>query len=156
MRKFLVSLFIVISLSGIIAMFSNKTFADYDYSGALDSVGDWESNGSEIVEKTDNFAGAIITSIQVVGTGVAIIILIYMGVRYMIKSPSEKAEFKKSMTAYVVGAIIIFTASTLVGIIYDFSTTNLDTTATPPKTTTQKTTTQWEDIRSLINEKFNR
>ena len=69
----------------------------------------------------------IINVIRVVGTGIALIMLTYVGIKYMSAAPSEKADFKKSATAYVVGAIVLFGASNIISIIANFA-TNINTT----------------------------
>lgn len=64
---------------------------------------------------------AIITLVQVVGMGVAIIMLIVMAIKYISAAPSEKAELKKGITIYVVGAIVLFAASGILQVIKNFS-----------------------------------
>jgi len=78
--------------------------------------------------KAKNILGTGIQVLRVAGTGISIIMLSYMGIKYMTAAPSEKAEFKKSATAYVVGAIILFAASNIIAIIAKFATSNITTT----------------------------
>ena len=40
----------------------------------------------------------------------------------MMGSASEKAEYKKTMIPYIVGAVLIFAASTLANMAYQFAT----------------------------------
>ncbi len=68
-----------------------------------------------------NIIGSIITIVQVVGMGVAIIMLIVMAIKYISAAPSEKAEIKKGATIYIVGAIVLFSASGILGIIKNFA-----------------------------------
>ncbi len=51
--------------------------------------------------------------------------LVYVAIKYMSAAPSEKAEFKKSATAYIVGAVVLFAASNILGVIADFATKNI-------------------------------
>lgn len=53
--------------------------------------------------------------------GVAIIMLIVMAIKYISAAPSEKAEIKKGVTIYIVGAIVLFAASGILGIIKGFA-----------------------------------
>lgn len=62
-------------------------------------------------------AKTIIGIINIVGVVVAVVILLVLGIKYMMGSASEKAEYKKSMIPYLVGAFIIFAAPTLVNIL---------------------------------------
>ena len=42
----------------------------------------------------------------------------------MSAAPEEKAEFKKSATAFIVGAVVLFASTNILGIISDFATKN--------------------------------
>ena len=57
-----------------------------------------------------------------IGIGVAIIMLIVLGSKYMIASAGEKAEIKKGMGIYVIGAVVLISASGIIGIIQKFVT----------------------------------
>ena len=72
-----------------------------------------------------NIIGAIISIVQVIGMGVAIIMLVVMAIKYISAAPSEKAEIKKSATIYIVGAIVLFAASGILGIIKNFASSNI-------------------------------
>lgn len=60
--------------------------------------------------------------IQVAGVVIAVIILMILGIKYMMGSAEEKAEYKKTMIPYLVGAILIFAASTIANVVYQFAT----------------------------------
>lgn len=68
-------------------------------------------------------ANAIIGIIQVIGSIVSVGSLVAMGIRYMFGSIEEKAEYKKSMIPYLLGAILLFAGSNILGIFYNFFTT---------------------------------
>lgn len=59
--------------------------------------------------------------IQVVGMVLSVIILILIGFKYMLGSIEEKAEYKKTLIPYIIGAFILFTGSTIPNIIYKFA-----------------------------------
>lgn len=80
-----------------------------------------KNGDSSVVGVTKSVMGTIITVMRVVGTGIAIIMLTYVAIKYMSAAPSEKAEFKKSATAYIVGAVVLFGASGILGIINNFA-----------------------------------
>lgn len=66
--------------------------------------------------------GSIIVVIRIVGVGIAIIMTTYVAIKYMSAAPNEKAEFKKSATGLIVGAVVLFATSGILGIIADFAT----------------------------------
>ena len=68
-----------------------------------------------------NIIGAVITIVQVIGTGVAIIMLIVLAIKYISAAPGDKAEIKKHAVVYVVGAIVLFAATGILGIVKNFA-----------------------------------
>ena len=78
-----------------------------------------------ITTTTGRIMGTIINTIRIVGTGVAIIMIMYVAIKYMSAAPTEKAEFKKSATAYIVGAVVLFASSNILKVIADFATSNI-------------------------------
>ena len=66
----------------------------------------------------------IIGALKGIGTIVAVAILIVIGIKYMMGSAEEKAEYKKVMIPYLIGAVLIFAAPYIADAIYTFSTKN--------------------------------
>jgi len=64
----------------------------------------------------------IIGIVQVICYAAAVIMLVLLGVKFITSSPEGKAEIKKSAIIYVIGAIIVFAAGTLLGVISNLST----------------------------------
>ena len=81
-------------------------------------------NGNGKVQTNDltKVGNNIVTIIQVVGIVIAVIVLLVIGIKYMMGSASEKAEYKKTMIPYIVGAVLIFAGTSLVRVIYSLST----------------------------------
>lgn len=81
-------------------------------------------NGNGNVQTNDltKVGNNIVTIIQVVGIVIAVIALLVIGIKYMMGSASEKAEYKKTMIPYIVGAVLIFAGTSLVRVIYSLST----------------------------------
>lgn len=79
-------------------------------------------NGNVQINDLTKVGNNIVTIIQVVGIVIAVIILLVIGIKYMIGSASEKAEYKKTMIPYIVGAVLIFAGTSLVRVIYSLST----------------------------------
>lgn len=67
-----------------------------------------------------NTAGKILFIVRVIGMAVAAIMLTILGIKYIAASPNEKADYKKGMTVYVIGAVLLFGASMLLGVIQKF------------------------------------
>ena len=78
------------------------------------SVKDAENSISDL-------GGKLMGVIQVAGSVIAVIILMILGIKYMMGSAEEKAEYKKTMIPYIVGAILIFAGSTIANVVYEFA-----------------------------------
>lgn len=88
---------------------------------AADSPGDF-GRGVKVSSDFDSPMRTIMGAVQGIGIGVAVIILVVLGIRYMMGSAEEKAEYKKTMIPYVVGAVLIGAASTIANAVYTFGT----------------------------------
>lgn len=58
---------------------------------------------------------SVLGIIQVVGTVIAVGVLMVIGIKYMMGSAEEKAEYKKTMLPYLIGAVILFAAVNIAG-----------------------------------------
>lgn len=70
-------------------------------------------NGGKVAE----IGNVIIGGIQLIGSIVSVIALIMLGIKYMVGSVEEKAEYKEAMMPYIIGAVMLFTITNLLGII---------------------------------------
>ncbi len=75
-----------------------------------------------------NIGGKIINVIQVVGIIVAIVVILILGIKYMTGSVEQKAEYKKTMIPYVIGAILLVAGTTIVKTVYNIISANAGTT----------------------------
>ena len=62
----------------------------------------------------------IIGVLQAVGIVVSVVVVIVLGIKYMMGSVEEKAEYKKTMMPYLIGAALIFAASTISMMVMSF------------------------------------
>ena len=73
------------------------------------------------VSQFDTIGSKIIGMIQAVGSIAAVAVLVVLGIKYMMGSTEEKAEYKKTLLPYFIGAILIFAASQIAGIVFNFA-----------------------------------
>ncbi len=64
--------------------------------------------------KVSTLGGNVLGIVQTVGTIAAIVTLIILGIKYMMGSAEEKAEYKKTLMPYVIGAVLVLAASNIV------------------------------------------
>lgn len=75
--------------------------------------------GTELQNTLQEPGSIIFGIVQVVGTIVSVAALIIIGIRYMLGSVEEKAEYKKTLPYYIIGATLVFATSNLVQYFYD-------------------------------------
>lgn len=68
-----------------------------------------------------NIGNQIITVVSVAGSIVSVVVLIVLGIKYMMGSAEEKAEYKKTLMPYIIGAALVFAASAIAGIVFNFA-----------------------------------
>ena len=59
----------------------------------------------------------VLTTISNVGIVLSVVMLAIIGVKYMMGSADERAEYKKTLLPYIIGAFLIFGASTVAKIV---------------------------------------
>ena len=69
----------------------------------------------------DNFGNKIITIVSTIGSIISVVVLVVLGIKYMMGSAEEKAEYKKTLLPYIIGAALVFAASTVAGVVYNFA-----------------------------------
>ena len=68
----------------------------------------------------NDVGGKIIGALRAIGVLIAVGVLIVLGIKYMMGSAQEKAEYKKTMIPYLIGAALIFAATQIAGMVYNF------------------------------------
>lgn len=103
----------------LVATIAGTVYAKPDIGNTINKV---EQGGNNVNDTAiTNIGGNIVTIVQVVGIVIAIIILLIIGIKYMIGSAEEKAEYKKTMIPYIVGAVLIFAGTSIVKVIYSLA-----------------------------------
>lgn len=82
--------------------------------------GDWQDK-SEASNKASGILTTIVVGVKIVAVAVAIIMLLTVAMKYMIASPGERADIKKSAVIYVVGAFILFGVTGIITLIQKFA-----------------------------------
>lgn len=103
----------------LVASLSTIVFAAPDLSGKIDEIG--QGNNAANTDKVVGLGKTIVTIMQTVGIVVAVVVLLILGIKYMMGSAEEKAEYKKTMIPYVVGAVLLFAATTIVNVVYQLA-----------------------------------
>lgn len=75
---------------------------------------------TEADEGINAFGGKILSAITTAGIILSVIVLAVLGIKYMLGSAEEKAEYKKTLMPYLIGAVLVFGASAIANIVYNF------------------------------------
>ncbi len=84
-----------------------------------------KANAGRAGNKVTNIMGALINIVSTVGAGVAIIMLIVLGIKYT-GGPESKADAKKDLAGYIIGAVILFGVSGLLKLLQMFVDSNIN------------------------------
>lgn len=82
----------------------------------MKNVGTTSVNTSSGIGMVINVA---IRLIQVAGSGIALIMVTMLGIKYMLASANEKADVKKQAVPIIIGCVLLFAAVNIVAIIAD-------------------------------------
>lgn len=97
----------------------------------LDGVNPGEAGNRDVdltgnmEEKTQALGGTFFRYLQIIGSIVAVVILAVYGIQWFLASPQQKAILKEKAWSYVIGAILIFGSSALIGLLADLVTKNV-------------------------------
>ena len=110
--KIITILFMIVMILGAV----NMVFAD----GVVPQIPSATSipNGADDVS---NVAAMVIYIIQIIAFAAGVIMLVFLGIKFVTSSPEGKAEVKKSAAIYVVGAILLFAAGGILGIVQNLA-----------------------------------
>ena len=66
-----------------------------------------------------NKAGKLLGYINLIGVIVSVVTVTIIGIRYLLGSLEERAEYKKTAIYFLIGAFLVFSASTIPNLIYN-------------------------------------
>lgn len=121
MKKIVSLLVILLAISMIFEI--NTVYADDP--GVTSIISSMDGTSTPVEAKGTKVGGVInniIGLLQVVGTGLSIIVITILGIKYILASPGEKADIKKSAIPIVIGCVLLFGAVNLMAAVEEFST----------------------------------
>lgn len=107
--KFLKSVFVIVQIMCLILTIANTVYAGI------------EEIYNPIDNPFNNSFSIIIGILQAVGMSVAVIMLTIIGIKYIMVSPEGKADLKQQLFPYLIGCVLLFAGSGLIGIIANFA-----------------------------------
>ena len=121
---------LVISLFGIFTL-KSEVYASFDAGTGATGSGNtgnassfnpdsWKPSSTTDASgasRLESMGNTIVGFIQVVGSIISVAVLAIIGIKYMTGSVEEKAEYKKVLMPYLIGAILLFGISNILGIV---------------------------------------
>lgn len=113
---------VVVILLMLIILIASFFITNYCYADdlGLGSLNNYKG-GAATPEKLSNRVGKILEIIRIIGTVTSVVMLIVIGLKFMLGSVEEKAEYKQSLKPYIIGALLLFTGTIIPQVIYEFS-----------------------------------
>ncbi len=118
MKKSVKIIMIIMTIVTLLSIFSCKVFAakgSIITTNQLEAQIDYGTNNTEIIKKAGQIMG-IIRNIAVIA---GVIVLMIIGVKFILGSAEEKAEYKKSLVPLVVGIVVVMAATSIVAFLFD-------------------------------------
>ena len=115
-RKLVATLLLVLILVIAISttVMAKQVYTPTEFKNKIDT----DANGTTNVKSV---GGKIVGLIRVIGTIASVGMLIVLGIKYMMGSAEERAEYKKTLFPYFIGAVLMFGATNLTQIIYTWA-----------------------------------
>ena len=115
-RKLVATLLLVLILVIAISttVMAKQVYTPTEFKPQIDT----DANGTTNVKSV---GGKIVGLIRVIGTIASVGMLIVLGIKYMMGSAEERAEYKKTLFPYFIGAVLMFGATNLTQIIYTWA-----------------------------------
>lgn len=110
-KNAIVKIFCVILMVCMFLSVANATFA----------LQPGDLGGEADLGEGQGLVNTIIGWLTGIGMAVSVIVLLVLGIKYMIGSAEEKAEYKKTMIPYLVGAVLVFGASAIAQVVYSIA-----------------------------------
>ena len=79
------------------------------------------STTTDIDSDVDELRGKAIGVMQVIGIAVASIMLVVVAIYYIISAPNDRAEIKKYIIPFTIGAVFIFASVGIVELVKNFA-----------------------------------
>ena len=91
-----------------------------EFHDVIDDIGYYKPDDETVSTVITDKASIVLTSITNIGMVFAILMLAILGIKYMLGSIEEKADYKKDLIPYLVGAGLLFGITTIVKILQIF------------------------------------
>ncbi len=87
-----------------------------------DNIADWNFNvTSNVPSKLVNVAGVIIRVLRNVAIMITVVVITALGIKYMVGSVQEKADYKKNYINIIIGVVLITMVTAIIDVIFNIA-----------------------------------
>ena len=115
-KKVMVCILLLIIIIIVNAIFPLKAFCLDDIENIIKGMEDTKK-GDTSSSKITQSINTIFSLIRYVGTGICIIVVMMLAIKYMVASVADKAEIKKQAVPVVIGCVLIFATFNIVSFV---------------------------------------
>lgn len=87
--------------------------------GIFDGTGPVDVSGG--VRIATDIIGMILGAVRIVAVSLSVIILTWLGIKYMSAAPSEKANIKGQLITFAIGAIVVVASTSILELVRKFA-----------------------------------
>ena len=120
MKKTVKILSIVLLVVLMLSFVSTNVFA-WDASSTINNINSKSNTELKADDGIIKTAGNIMGWIRNIAVIVAVIIIMVLGIKYMLGSVEEKAEYKKSFVPLIVGIVLVVAATSIATFLFDIA-----------------------------------
>jgi len=114
------------TISGTVISGTDKGVGGESLSDPREDPSAYKPSGTlEDADRLKEIGALLISVLRAVGIVVAVMTLSVLGFKYMTGSVSDKAEYKKSMIPFLIGAGVLLIGTQIVGILFELVTKNM-------------------------------
>ena len=113
LKRYIVFILVFCLTIGSVFSISNATDLLMNEFNTIESMDDT----TDASTKVQSVMATILVTVQVIAVAVAFVILLVLAMKYMTAAPGEKAEIKKSLFVYFIGAVVVFGAVGIIRVI---------------------------------------
>ena len=107
---------IIILLVMLVFLIGFTTISKADWGALKDQTINGDASNAA-VDRIRTTSQSVVTIAQVIGVGIAVIMLVVLAMKYMVSAPNERAEIKKHAVIYIIGAVVLFASVGILEII---------------------------------------
>ena len=111
---------LIIMILAIIILSCNCFVEADTFSTGMIDPNSYNPNNNGVAQDTGEFKTMVIVVIRylnIIGIIISVLALAAIGIKYMVGSAEEKADYKKSMVPYLVGVTLLFGITTIITIV---------------------------------------